>query len=193
MYTIVCRIIAHRMAVCKDNGEDSVPIRLQRLVVIAYGCFCHPQEIFDEAIYMFSNNILCLSTEVRGMHMSWQALHRQAHQSILSVLNCYQSPICLYLPSRDCQISERTMLSEATIPYAAIPWLKLTSALYHHVILYSISFSFDTMWHNNNMYRDFRFNTSTIFDARHQWWEARVKMFECWKNIDNIKSLWSKM
>ena len=120
--------------------------------------FCHPQEIFDEAIYLFSNNILCLSTEVRGMHMSWQALHRQAHQSILSVLNCYQSPICLYLPSRDCQISERTMLSEATIPYAAIPWLKLTSALYHHVILYRISFSFDTMWHNNNMYRDFRFN-----------------------------------
>ena len=31
--------------------------------------------------------------------------------------------------------------------------------------------------------------TSTIFDARHQWWEARVKMFECWKNIDNIKSM----
>ena len=31
--------------------------------------------------------------------------------------------------------------------------------------------------------------TSTIFDARHQWWEARVKMFECWKNIDNIKSI----
>ena len=30
---------------------------------------------------------------------------------------------------------------------------------------------------------------STIFDARHQWWEARVKMFECWKNIDNIKSM----
>ena len=23
--------------------------------------------------------------------------------------------------------------------------------------------------------------TSTIFDARHQWWEARVKIFECWK------------
>ena len=31
--------------------------------------------------------------------------------------------------------------------------------------------------------------TSTIFDARHQWWEARVKMFECWKNIDNINSM----
>ena len=31
--------------------------------------------------------------------------------------------------------------------------------------------------------------TSTIFDARHQWWEARVKMFQCWKNIDNIKSM----
>ena len=35
--------------------------------------------------------------------------------------------------------------------------------------------------------------TSTIFDARHQWWEARAKMFECRKNIDNIKSMWSKM
>ena len=31
--------------------------------------------------------------------------------------------------------------------------------------------------------------TSTIFDARHQWWEARVKMFECWKNINIIKSM----
>ena len=31
--------------------------------------------------------------------------------------------------------------------------------------------------------------TSTIFDARHQWWEARVKIFECWKNVDNIKSM----
>ena len=31
--------------------------------------------------------------------------------------------------------------------------------------------------------------TSTIFDARHQWWEVRVKIFECWKNIDNIKSI----
>ena len=31
--------------------------------------------------------------------------------------------------------------------------------------------------------------TSTIFDARHQWWEARVKMFECWKNIDHINSM----
>ena len=32
-------------------------------------------------------------------------------------------------------------------------------------------------------------STSTMFDARHQWWEARVNMFECWENIDNIKSM----
>ena len=36
---------------------------------------------------------------------------------------------------------------------------------------------------------DINYKTSTIFDARHQWWEARVKMFECWKNIDTIKSM----
>ena len=41
----------------------------------------------------------------------------------------------------------------------------------------------------NRLYSWDLITTSTIFDARHQWWEARVKMFECWKNIDNIKSM----
>ena len=37
IYTVVCRVIARRMAVCKDTVAFSVPIRLQRLVVVGYG------------------------------------------------------------------------------------------------------------------------------------------------------------
>ena len=35
--------------------------------------------------------------------------------------------------------------------------------------------------------------TSTIVGARHQWREALVTISKCWKYVDDIMAVWSKM